>query len=130
MRYFRKKTTKDTISLNDMKKRKKIDSQVYQDYLRENLIDTKEENHIDIEHLENIFTNEIYYRAMKNLAPIEKAILFLSFYENKTLKEICKTLKKSKAEVVKLKSVAIKHFKKNVEKYNLILKKKGGATNE
>ncbi len=128
MKYFRKRLTKDTVSISDMKNRKIIDSQTYQDYLRNNLIDTKEK--ITITHLENIFTNEIYYRSMKDLTQLEKAVLFLCIYKNKPLGEVCKTLKKSKTEVVRIKAVAIEHFKKNVKKYNLILNKKGGVTNE
>lgn len=128
MKYFRKKTTKDTISLNDMKKRKIIDSQLYQDYLRKNLIDTEEK--ITITHFENIFTNEIYYRSMKDLTRLEKAVLFLSVYENRPLGEVCKTLKKSRTEVIGIKKSALEHFKKNVEKYNLILNKKGGVASE
>lgn len=128
MKYFRKKLAKDTVSLNNMKNRKIIDSQVYQDYLRNNLIDTKEK--ITITHFENIFTDEIYYRSMKDLTRLEKAVLFLSVYENRTLGDICKTLKKSRTEVISIKESAIEHFKKNVEKYNLILNKKGGVTGE
>ena len=130
MRYFRNKCTKEEISLEDMRNRDIIESQFYQDYLRNSLIDTKEEKQIDVEHLENIFTNEIYYRAMKNLLPIEKKVLYLSYYENWTLGEVCKILKKSKAEIIKIKSTAITHFKKNVKKYELIFsKKKGGVDN-
>lgn len=128
MKYFRKKLAKDTVSLNNMKNRKIIDSQVYQDYLRNNLIDTKEK--ITITHFENIFTDEIYYRSMKDLTRLEKAILFLSVYENRTLGDICKILKKSKTEIISIKDLALEHFKKNVEKYNLILSKKGGVTGE
>ena len=42
MKHFRKRLAKDTVSLSDMKNQKIIDSQVYQDYLRNNLIDTKD----------------------------------------------------------------------------------------
>ena len=131
MRYFRKKATKDIISLNDMRNRAIIESQIYQDYLRKKLIDTKEEKQLDIEHLENIFTNEIYYRAMKSLLPIEKKVLFLSFCENMSLGDVCKTLKKSRAEIIKIKADAIKHFKRNAKKYELIFsKRKGGVGND
>lgn len=128
MKYFRKKATKDIISLNDIKKFKIIDSQVYQDYLRNPLIDTKEK--ITFKNFENIFTNEIYYRSMKDLTRLEKAVLFLSVYENRSLGEVCRTLKKSRTEIIDIKKSALEHFKKNVEKYNLILNQKGGGVSE
>ena len=131
MRYFRKITNDKVISLDDMKNRDIIESQLYQDYLRKSLIDTEENcKSIDMEHLENIFTNEIYYRAMKTIPPIEKKVLYLSFCENLSLGDICKTLKKSRAEIIQIKAEAIKHFKKNAEKYKLIFSKlKGGVDN-
>lgn len=128
MRYFRKNFTKDIYSLNDIKTQKIIDSFQYQNFLRKNLIDTKEKN-ITPKHFENIFTNEIYYRAMKNLLPIEKEILYLAFYENYSLQEICKITKKSKTEIIILKNNTLNKLKQNYNKYSSILSRKGGVKN-
>lgn len=129
MRYFRKITNDKEISRRSSISRVKLEAQLYQDYLRKNLIDTEENNkNIDMEHLENVFTNEIYYRAMKNLLPNEKKVLYLSYYENWILGDVCKILGMSRKEVIELKARAINHFKKNVQRYQLILKK-GGANN-
>ena len=128
MRYFRKKFTNDEISRRNKLKQLKLESQFYQDFLRKNLTDTEEKN-IDLDTFENIFTNEIYYQAMKNLLPIEKEVLYLAYYENWTLKEVCKILGKSRKEVIILKSQAINHFKDNCKMYEITSsKKKGGES--
>lgn len=105
---------KKKLSFNNLKDNKEIERELYQKFLR-----TKEETekYVDSEHLENVFTNEIYYRAMKEIPKIEKQILYLSVYEYKTLNEICKTLKKTKREVKDLRENAVKHFRENIQKY-------------
>lgn len=70
---------------------------------------------VNINHLENIFTNETYYLAMKIVPLIEKKVLYLSYIENLRLNEICKRLKLSKNEVIKLRSKGINHFRHNLE---------------
>lgn len=69
---------------------------------------------VNINHLENIFTNETYYSAMKLVPLLERKILYLSYIENCRLNEICKRLKLQKNEVIKLRSKAIQHFKVNL----------------
>lgn len=70
---------------------------------------------VNINHLENIFTNETYYLAMKIVPLIEKKVLYLSYIENLRLNEICKRLKLSKNKVIKLRSKGINHFRHNLE---------------
>lgn len=70
---------------------------------------------VNINHLENIFTNETYYLAMKIVPLIERKVLYLSYMENLRLNDICKRLKLSKNEVIKLRTKGINHFKHNLE---------------
>ena len=69
---------------------------------------------VNINHLENIFTNETYYLAMKIVPLIERKVLYLSYIENLRLNDICKRLKLSKNEVIKLRTKG-NHFKHNLE---------------
>ena len=70
---------------------------------------------VNINHLENIFTNETYYLAMKIVPLIERKVLYLSYIENLKLNDIRKRLKLSKNEVIKLRTKGINHFKHNLE---------------
>lgn len=70
---------------------------------------------VNINHLENIFTNETYYLAMKIVPLLERKVLYLSYIENCRLNDICKKLKLEKNEVISLRSKAISHFKHNLE---------------
>lgn len=70
---------------------------------------------VNINHLENIFTNETYYLAMKMVPLIERKVLYLSYIENLRLNDICKRLKLSKNEVIRLRTKGINHFKHNLE---------------
>lgn len=70
---------------------------------------------VNINHLENIFTNETYYLAMKIVPLIERKVLYLSYIENLRLNDICKRLKLSKNEVIKLRTKGINHLKHNLE---------------
>ena len=81
---------------------------------------------VDINHLENIFTNETYFLAMKLVPLLERKVLYLSYIENVRLNDICKRLKISKNEVVSLRSKAIVHFKHNLEMLYKIQKVKKG----
>ncbi len=69
---------------------------------------------VDINHLENIFTNDTYYSAMKIVPLLEKKVLYLSYVENVRLNDICKRLKLQKNEVISLREKGIKHFKNNL----------------
>ena len=81
---------------------------------------------VDINHLENIFSNETNYLAMKLVPLLERKVLYLSYIENVRLNDICKRLKISKNEVVSLRSKAIVHFKHNLEMLYKIQKVKKG----
>lgn len=70
---------------------------------------------VNINHLENIFTNETYYLAMKIVPLIEKKVLYLSYIENLRLNDICRKLKLSKNNVIRLRTKGINHFKHNLE---------------
>ena len=127
MNYFDSNNTKDIVSLNDSDIQKQIEKQNYEEYLRKEKEDSKEKSYVDYEHFENIFTNEIYYKAMKELTEDKKQILYLYCYEYRTFNEICKILKKSKNEIIQLKQQAISDLKNNVEKYQKIYFKKNGG---
>lgn len=82
---------------------------------------------VDINHLENIFTNETYYLAMKLVPLLERKVLYLSYIENARLNDICRRLKLQKKEVITLRNKAITHFKNNLTTLNKVtLVKKGG----
>ena len=70
---------------------------------------------VNINHLENIFTNETYYAAMKTVPLLERKVLYLSFVENVRLNDICKRLKLQKKQVILLRNKAIMHFKNNLK---------------
>ena len=70
---------------------------------------------VSINHLENIFTNETYYAAMKIVPLIERKVLYLSFVENVRLNDICRRLKLQKKEVISLRNKGIEHFKNNLK---------------
>lgn len=69
---------------------------------------------VSINHLENIFTNETYYLAMKIVPLTERKVLYLSYIENCRLNDICRRLKLSKKQVISLRNNGIQHFKNNL----------------
>ena len=85
---------------------------------------------VSINHLENIFTNETYYLAMKMVPLLERKVLYLSYVENIKLNDICKRLKLSKNEVIKLRNKGINHFKHNLNLLYKSEKLKRGTKNE
>ena len=70
---------------------------------------------VTINHLENIFTNETYYLAMKIVPLLERKVLYLSYIENIRLNDICRRLKLQKKEVITLRTKGINHFKHNLQ---------------
>lgn len=83
---------------------------------------------VSINHLENIFTNETYYAAMKIVPLLERKVLYLSYVENVRLNEICKRLKLQKNQVIRLRSQGIHHFKNNLATlYKFEKVRKGGG---
>ena len=69
---------------------------------------------VNINHLENIFTDETYYLAMKIVPLTERKVLYLSYIENCRLNDICRRLKLSKKQVISLRNKGIQHFKNNL----------------
>ena len=102
---------------------KKIEDNYYEKSIRE--IDNSD---VTINHLENIFTNETYYTAMKIVPLLERKVLYLSYIENMRLNDICRRLRLPKNEVISLREKGIKHFKYNLNTLykanNLINKRK------
>lgn len=93
----------------------------YQKFMQE-----AENSDVDMNHLENIFTNEIYYHAMKIVPLLERKILFLTYIENVRLDDICRKLKLEPKNVISLKHKGINHFKHNLDMlYKLENLKKG-----
>lgn len=129
MKYFDETITEDEISLDDKSNRELVEKQVYQDYLRTNENVCKQ-NSFDNKHLEKAFTNKTYRKAMKNISQDEKDVLYFYVVECKSLKDVCEELNKSKCEVLRLKKLAVKHFKNNLAKYKNTNKKNGGVVNE
>lgn len=86
---------------------------------------------VTINHLENIFTDETYYLAMKIVPLLERKVLYLYYVENLRLNDICKRLKLQKKEIISLRNKGIIHFKNNlvtIVKAQKI-KRKGGDIN-
>lgn len=84
---------------------------------------------VDINHLENIFTNETYYLAMKIVPLLERKVLYLSYIENLRLNDICKRLKLPKQKIISIRSNGINHFKNNLNTVSKINKIKNGGDN-
>lgn len=106
-----------TLSFNNPDDISKIDSYTYNKFLKD--LNTKQSTKkiVTINHLENIFTNRLYYIAMKHIPLQEKKVLYLSFIKNENLNTVCNIFKISKKQAIKLKVNGIKHFKENVKKY-------------
>lgn len=103
------KFTKDIQMPND-EIRKILNDNLYQKSISQ--VDNSD---VNINHLENIFTDETYYLAMKTVPLLERKVLYLSFVENVRLNDICKRLKLQKKQVISLRNKAIIHFKNNLK---------------
>lgn len=115
-------------SFDNPRDKKRIDKEIYKDYLRN---ENKGIENVGYKHLEEVFTNEIHYEAMKKLPLIEKQALFVAVFECSDLEKACSDMKMTKTEVVEIKTKAINHFKDNVKKeIEKKSKKNGGASNE
>lgn len=112
------------LSLDNPDNLYEIELHSYDEYIRDLKSKTIDRRKVDLQHSENIFINDIYYKAMKQLPLIERKILFLSFVENERDVVISLIIGKSSNEIVRLRDISIKHFKANVDFY-----KKGGKSN-
>lgn len=107
----------------------KINKIAMKKYLEE-VIQSSDNSDVDINHLEKIFTDGTYYKAMKIVPLLERKVLYLYYVENCRLNEVCKRLKLSKNEVVSLKSKGIIHFKNNLKLLYKINNSKIGGNSE
>ena len=84
------------------------------------LLNTNEIDNIDVDinHLENIFHNEKYCKAMKKVPLKQRQVLYLLFVEEYTTKEVAKYFHTTTDNINKIKQNAIKNFKKNLEELN------------
>lgn len=103
---------------------------IIEDNYYETQMQKADNSDVSINHLENIFTNETYYLAMKMVPLLERKVLYLSYVENIKLNDICRRLKLSKNEVIKLRSKGIHHFKHNLDLLYKSEKLKRGTKNE
>ena len=136
MKNQRKKNSKFTISKKDYNSiiETIMDNEAMIKMIEDNYYQKSMQNvdnaDVNINHLENIFTNETYYLAMKIVPLLENKVLYLSYIENCRLNEICRRLKLEKNEVISLRSKGINHFKHNLEILYKSEKLKKGAKNE
>ena len=72
------------------------------------------EKEITYSNIEDFFTNEKYYRAMKSLTDKEKLVLFLTVIEGKQAEQVAETMNTTKENIWQIKSRAIKNFLKNL----------------
>lgn len=84
------------------------------------LLNTNEIDNIDVDinHLENIFHNEKYCKAMKKVPLKQRQVLYLLFVEEYTTKEVAKYFHTTTDNINKIKQNAIKNFKKILEELN------------
>lgn len=108
----------------------KIEELLFKNYYPKSMQEVNEFD-VTINHLENIFTDETYYLAMKIVPLLERKVLYLCYVENLRLNDICKRLKLQKKEVISLKNKGIVHFKNNLAIITKAqkIKKKGGDIN-
>lgn len=121
-----KNHTKDIQLPNEDVKKLLVESYYHKSMQKINDLD------VTINHLENIFTDEAYYLAMKIVPLLERKVLYLSYVENLRLNDICRRLKLQKKEVIKLRNKGIIHFKNNLATITETqkIKRKGGNKNE
>ena len=68
------------------------------------------EKDITYSNIEDLFTNEKYYTAMKKLSDKEKLILYLTVIEEKNAEQTAEIMNTTKENIWKIKSRAIKKF--------------------
>ena len=68
------------------------------------------EKDITYSNIEELFTNEKYYRAMKKLSDREKLVLYLTVIEEQKAEQVAKVMNTTKENIWQIKSRAIKNF--------------------
>lgn len=92
----------------------KVLVKIIEDTYFQNSMQKLEDVDVNLNHLENIFTDKTYYMAMKLVPLLERKVLYLSYIENLRLNDICRRLKLSKSEVISIRNKDIRHFKNNL----------------
>lgn len=105
------------INTNSELSDKQINKLSYKNYLQRNT-DEIDNIDVDINHLENIFHNERYYKAMKKVPLKQRQVLYLLVVKEYNLREVAEILKTTTSNISKLKRNAINNFKKNLEEQN------------
>lgn len=105
---------KNNFILETLTDNKEVIKMIEDNYYKKSMQDVDNLD-VTISHIENIFTNETYYLAMKIIPIMEKKVLYLSYIENCRLNDICKRLKLGKLQVIAIRNRAISHFKHNLE---------------
>jgi RNA polymerase sigma factor (sigma-70 family) len=72
------------------------------------------ENDITYANIENVFTDEKYYRAMKKLTDREKLVIHLTVVEGQSVVAVAEIMNTTKENIWQIKSRAIRNFLKNV----------------
>lgn len=76
------------------------------------------EKDISYSDIENLFTNEKYYRAMKRLSNKEKLVLYLTVIEENKAEQVAEIMNTTKENIWQIKSRAIKNFLHNLSDQN------------
>ena len=76
------------------------------------------ETDIAYSNIEDLFTNEKYYRAMKKLSDREKLVLYLTVIEENRAEQVAKVMNTTKDNIWQIKSRAIKNFLQNLSNEN------------
>ena len=107
------KNTENNYELPD----KEIVKLSYRKYLQN---ENEEWENIDVDenHLENIFHNEKYYKAMKRVPIKQRQILYFLIVKEYSTNEVAKIFKTTSNNISKLKIKAIENFKRNLEENN------------
>ena len=72
------------------------------------------EKDITYSNIEDLFTDEKYYRAMKRLSDREKLVLYLTIIEENKAEQVAKVMNTTKENIWQIKSRAIKNFLHNL----------------
>ena len=120
MKKFQKNTTNDIPLPHD-----EIKQIIQENFFRKSMqnIDNSD---VNLYHLENIFSDETYYLAMKIVPLLERKVLYLSYVENVRLNDIGRKLKLRKNEIISLRHKGINHFKHNLDILSQAKHWKGG----
>ena len=72
------------------------------------------EKGVTYDNIENLFTYEKYYRAMKKLSSKEKKVLFLTVVKEKSIGQVADIMGIAEEKVMLIKRIAIRNFLDNL----------------